>query len=213
MDRQKNSSRWYLLCLALLLCFAFLAVATGTAYARYRTDVRENIAFKIREPLHIRTGTVAADEDGKESFDPYGEPVWVMEDETATLSMAVSNGIPGDPEKGIKADFSEEDQRVRLRIIAGLGLVVEDETAEVTLVTEDLEIKAKAEQIIKGSSLHNEHGDGWVLIFPDEDGKEASWILEGGKLSYAKIVLKVDTEHIDMGSIMFEPQFITEIAD
>lgn len=210
MNRQKNSSLRHLLCLALLLCMAFAVIATGTAYARYRTDAKAELLFTIRKPAELVIGTVI-NVDGNEEFDPSGIPEeWKTEGNTATLEIAVSNGSSGN---GIK------DQEIRFRLIGGLGLSVGEGTAEVTLkITEDGSEKifySEAEKILENTALHFEHGDGWVFTFFDENGKEFSRILEGGKSSYIKMSIIVDTTEIDKENLnlMIEPQFIAETID
>ncbi|MBQ8789670.1 MAG: hypothetical protein IJZ58_09225 [Oscillospiraceae bacterium] len=209
MDRQKNSLLRHLLCLALLLCMAALVIATGTTYARYRTDAEAEILFEVKTPSQIVIGTVLTDAEGNEEFDPSGILKWKTEGNTATLEIAVSNGSSGN---GVK------DQEIKLRLIGGLGLSVGEGTAEVTLkITEDGSEKifyAEAEKILENTALHFEHGDGWVFTFFEENGKEFSRILEGGKSSYIKMSIIVDTTEIDKDlHLMIEPQFIAETID
>ena len=209
MDRQKNSLLRHLLCLALLLCMAALVIATGTTYARYRTDAEAEILFEVKTPSQIVIGTVLTDAEGNEEFDLNGIPGWKTEGNTATFEIAVSNGSSGN---GVK------DQEIRFRLIGGLGLSVGEGTAEVTLkITEDGSEKifyAEAEKILENTALHFEHGDGWVFTFFEENGKEFSRILEGGKSSYIKMSIIVDTTEIDKDlHLMIEPQFIAETID
>ncbi len=208
MDRQKNSLLRHLLCLALLLCMAALVIATGTTYARYRTDAEAEILFEVKTPSQIVIGTVLTDAEGNEEFDPNGIPGWKTEGNTATLEIAVSNGSSGN---GVK------DQEIRFRLIGGLGLSVGEGTAEVTLkITEDGSEKifyAEAEKILENTALHFEHGDGWVFTFFEENGKEFSRILEGGKSSYIKMSIIVDTTEIGQENLHLEPQFVAETID
>ena len=209
MDRQKNSLLRHLLCLALLLCMAALVIATGTTYARYRTDAEAEILFEVKTPSQIVIGTVLTDAEGNEEFDPNGIPGWKTEGNTATFEIAVSNGSSGN---GVK------DQEIRFRLIGGLGLSVGEGTAEVTLkITEDGSEKifyAEAEKILENTALHFEHGDGWVFTFFEENGKEFSRILEGGKSSYIKMSIIVDTTEIGKEiQDLLEPQFVAETID
>ena len=209
MDRQKNSLLRHLLCLALLLCMAALVIATGTTYARYRTDAEAEILFEVKTPSQIIIGTVLTNAEGNEEFDPNGILGWKTEGNTATLEIAVSNGSSGN---------SVKDQEIRFRLIGGLGLSVGEGTAEVTLkITEDGSEKifyAEAEKILENTALHFEHGDGWVFTFFDENGKEFSRILEGGKTSYIKMSIIVDTTEIGKEiQDLLEPQFVAETID
>lgn len=208
MNRQKNSSLRHLLCLALLLCMAALVIATGTAYARYRTDAKAELLFEIRKPAELVIGTVI-NVDGNEEFNPEGIQDWKIEGNTATLEIAVSNGTDS---------VQAKDQKVRLRLIGGIGLTVGEETAEITLETaengSEKSFKAKSEKITENSALHFEHGDGWIFTFFEENGEEFCWIFEGGKPSYVKMSIKVDISEIDLeNGLIIEPQFITEIID
>lgn len=209
MDRQKNSLLRHLLCLALLLCMAALVIATGTTYARYRTDAEAEILFEVKTPSQIVIGTVLTDAEGNEEFYPNGILGWKTEGNTATFEIAVSNGSSGN---GVK------DQEIRFRLIGGLGFSVGEGTAEVTLkITEDGSEKifyAEAEKILENTALHFEHGDGWVFTFFEENGKEFSRILEGGKSSYIKMSIIVDTTEIDKENpLLIEPQFVAETID
>lgn len=209
MDRQKNSLLRHLLCLALLLCMAALVIATGTTYARYRTDAEAEILFEVKTPSQIVIGTVLTDAEGNEEFYPNGIQGWKTEGNTATLEIAVSNGSSGN---------SVKDQEIRFRLIGGLGFSVGEGTAEVTLkITEDGSEKifyAEAEKILENTALHFEHGDGWVFTFFDENGKEFSRILEGGKSSYIKMSIIVDTTEIGKENpLLIEPQFVAETID
>ena len=209
MDRQKNSLLRHLLCLALLLCMAALVIATGTTYARYRTDAEAEILFEVKTPSQIVIGTVLTDAEGNEEFDLNGILGWKTEGNTATFEIAVSNGSSGN---GVK------DQEIRFRLIGGLGFSVGEGTAEVTLkITEDGSEKifyAEAEKILENTALHFEHGDGWVFTFFEENGKEFSRILEGGKSSYIKMSIIVDTTEIDKENpLLIEPQFVAETID
>ena len=72
----------------------------------------------------------------------------------------------------------------------------------------------KAEKILENTALHFEHGDGWVFTFFDENGKEFSRILEGGKTSYIKMSIIVDTTEIGKEiQDLLEPQFVAETID
>ncbi|MBQ5322286.1 MAG: hypothetical protein J6J07_02460 [Oscillospiraceae bacterium] len=188
---------------------AALVIATGTTYARYRTDAEAEILFEVKTPSQIIIGTVLTNAEGNEEFDPNGILGWKTEGNTATLEIAVSNGSSGN---------SVKDQEIRFRLIGGLGLSVGEGTAEVTLkITEDGSEKifyAEAEKILENTALHFEHGDGWVFTFFDENGKEFSRILEGGKTSYIKMSIIVDTTEIGKEiQDLLEPQFVAETID
>ena len=54
------------------------------------------------------------------------------------------------------------------------------------------EIRGKATRILKDSPMFSVFGEGWVFTFPDEDGKEMTWLLEGGSLSTISCQILID---------------------
>lgn len=209
MEGKKNTSAGYLLCLALLLFAAFIVIATGTAFGRFRTDVDKDITFEIREPLGIKVGTVS--DDG--NFDPDGTHGFVVaEDNTASLEIAVSNGIfletPGE------SDYSAYDQKIFIRVIGGNELTVGEKPAELTLFIGDEKFTATAERTAENTLLYYENGSCWIYTF-EENGRELFRILEGGKFSWIKLELVIDLSGTgeEPEAFLIEPQFITEKAD
>lgn len=214
-QRKTNNSPWYSLGLAVLLCVAFLVVATGTTLARYRAEREKGITFAVREPEQICMGTtraISAEEGtevlpaGKEVFDPDGVPQWETVEGVTQLSLAVANGIS-------ETEFSEKDQKIRLRLIGTLGLWTETETASIYLLSEDgsgTKIKATVTPITKGTALYNTHGEGWIYTFQDAEGEELSWTLAGGELSYISMTVIIEDASLT-GDVMLQPQVIGEV--
>lgn len=232
MEREKkNSSLLQIFVLVLLLCFGILVASVGTAFGRYKSSSEGTVIFEMREPAKIYLGRVSV-ADENETFSPLNadeELLWNVDENKATLEIAVSNGIPSDYENRIGAEFPEEDLKVKIRLISDLGLTAgtekndKDETvpfpAEVKIkVTqegingESAEKTAAAERILKGSSLFYTNGDGWVYSFLD-DGKEIFWELRGGELSYIKLTIEVDISGIDAKALKLEPEIIVERAE
>lgn len=214
MEGKKNTSAGYLLCLALLLFAAFIVIATGTAFGRFRTDVDKDITFEIREPLGIEVVTVTDDGSGNESFDPDGTHEFVVaeDNKTASLEIAVSNGTfsetPGE------SDYSAYDQKIFIRVIGGNELTVGEKPAELTLFIGDEKFTATAERTAENTLLYYENGSCWIYTF-EENGRELFRILEGGKFSRIKLKLVIDLSGTgdEHKAFLIEPQFITEKAD
>ena len=191
MKQQKpNMTQWYLLGLAMLLSLGGLISAVGIGYARYRTESQASIYFAAKAPAPVWLGSLTEPaEDGTVSFVATGAGSWVTEENQSKLKFAVANGTSA-------ADFANEDLRVRVRLIGSLGLwngeaplnmrlsVPENEDS-----TKVEEILATAERILPESPLYDTFGDGWTFTFRDAAGKELSWILEGGDLSFIEMVL------------------------
>ncbi|MBR3935290.1 MAG: hypothetical protein IKJ57_01920 [Oscillospiraceae bacterium] len=208
MERQKkNSSLWYSSGLVLLLCIAIPVLITGTAFARYSADIKGHMAFVAREAEKIQLGT-----SENNTFVADTEPSWVISGEEASLTLAVANGSS-------EEDYSKNKQRISLSFISGAGLSFGTETPELILVLpsaeeggEDILINATAKTIEKGTALYETYGEGWVLDFLDENGKEVFWELEGGKFNFVTINVKVNAAKITESVLLF-PKITAEIVD
>ena len=191
--RRKNSSLWYIAALALLLCIAFFVTATGTAFARYVTKIRSDFAISVKESEKIVIGTVTIAEDGETEKFFHKEPKWVISDSTATAVIAVANGTS-------QSGYSQKDQEINLRFIAGIGLLEKETDAEkIKLVITDendpeqkIYLKAKAEALATGTALYHAHGEGWVISFIAENGEEYSEILPAGGDKFVKFTVLIE---------------------
>ena len=208
---KKNSTLWYSLGLVLLLCITVPVLATGTAFARYKSDAETETVFAVKEKPVIYTGTVREDSDGEKSFEQTDELVWENDGETATLTLAVANG----PEEG--KSWYKSDQRIRIRIFASLGLWAEKETAEVKIVLpaeegseEGRTVQAAAERIKSGTYLHRIYGEGWILTFPDKNGEEIFWDIDGERFSYVTITVTAESSAMD-GTALLIPEIKAEV--
>lgn len=218
-QRKTNSSLWYSLGLALLLCIAFLVVATGTTLARYRAERVAKVNFEVRPPEQISMGlvrTVTAQEataelpEGTVIFDPSIVPQWQTVEGVTQLSLSIANGIS-------ETEFSAGDQSVRFRLIGSLGLWNGAETAKVFLLLpaengSDTvnKIQATVTPITEGTALYNTYGDGWIYTFQDAEGEELSWTLAGGALSYISLTVTIEDASLT-DSVMLQPQVIGEV--
>lgn len=191
-QRKKNISRWALPMLLLLLVVGCLVVSTGGALARYRAERKEIIEFQVRPPDQVALGKMVKAEDGTESFDATAQGTWETVDGTQQLEFTIANGTGADA-------FSQENQRIRLRLIGTLGIWdgTGDFTVTLQLPPEDdaeesaepKKIQATVTRIQPESPMYATFGDGWVFSFFDEEGEELSWLLEGGALNTVTMTL------------------------
>lgn len=238
-QRKTNRSLWYSMALAVLLCIAFLVVATGTTLARYRLERDANLTFEARPPEQIALGTereITAEEAtadlliGTKVFDPTQQAEWEKTDSGYQMTLAVANGISD-------TEFSARDQRITLRLAGTIGMTVENQTqtsedpetvAEgetqageealtISLIlppetgeTEATTLKATHTPIIPGTPLHTKMGDGLIFTFQDAEGKEPYWELPGGKLSYVTITLTMEGEKASADALLVQ-QVIAEV--
>ena len=106
-QRKPNRIVWYSLVLILVLCAGFAAVSTGTAFARYRSELRGDVTFEVREPEYVCLGI-----PGEKNTFQTEEPQWIREGGVAQMTFAVANGTSD-------ADCSRQDQKVYVRFLPG----------------------------------------------------------------------------------------------
>lgn len=224
MKRKKlNILAWYALGLAAVLVTVSLVLATGTTWARYRTDSNADLIYSTRSPMMVCLGKLEYEmttEGEKIKFVPTDTGEWTHGKEgQLQLDFVVANGV-SDKEK----EFEERDQQVCVRIASTRGLQLEQETIALKLMvpkpedpekeqTEDetepptenpteepqLDLEsfdiyeAQAVYISKESPMYTTFGEGWVFRFMDEEGKELRWTLEGGELSYIQMHLTMES--------------------
>ncbi len=191
-QRKKNISRWALPMLLLLLTVGCLVASTGGALARYRAEWKETIYFEVRPPEQVVLGKMVTDENGTVSFDATAQGAWETVEGKQQLEFTVANGTTEEA-------YSQENQRIHLRLIGTLGIWDGDEEFTVTLQLppeEDAEeseepkkVQATVIRIQEGSPMYTTFGDGWVFAFYDEEGEELSWLLEGGELDTVTMTL------------------------
>ena len=222
MDQRKwNNTPRHMLALALLLCAAALAAATGTAFARYQAERDVILEFKVRAPAQICMGTIqtVTAEDGTvtKSFDPNDELTWimVMEDELYQLDVTVGNGISG-------TSYSAKNQTIRLRLISSVG-ITEDTVISLLLPPETegaeaKEIIAAVTPIEEQTNLYTTNGAGYIYTFHEQKegtegpGEELTWTLPGGKLSYLTFSVLMRGKLPEQISLL-QPQVVAELID
>lgn len=237
-QRKPNKSLWYSLGLASLLCAAFLVTATGTAFARYRTEREAGLTFEVRPPEQIAQGVLRqvtaeeATENRKEGdliFDASQAPKWESVDGGKQMTLAVANGISD-------AEYSTRDQKLTLRLVGTIGLPApeqsqtsedpeaasETQAAEnpftITLVlppesadAAPTKLQAVQTPIVPGTPLYKTIGEGWIFTFVDEEGEEPFWMLPGGGWNWVTITLTMEGEASEKA--MLSPQVMAEVMD
>lgn len=210
-QRKQNSSRWYVLGLALILAAGSLMAAVGTTFARYRLDSERLISFVNRTPAQVVLGTA---ENGV--FDPQGQFGWqesvAADRKVYQMTFAVSNYNDIAPDEG-------EDLMVSVRLVGTLdawngssggtvvlkdGTVLEDGTERQVLAT--------VTAIPEDTALYHAFGKGWVFQFLDEYGRELTWHLQGGKESCQELQIILDAAAVN-GPSLLQLQVAAELTE
>ncbi len=201
MKHQKNNKpvkRMPGLCLLLLLflCIGCMVAATGTTFARYRSESQEKILFEVREPDQVYLGTVQ-NVKAKDTFVSSETLEWTVDEETgvASLTFAAANGSDSE-------SYSAKDQAVKLRMLGSLNLAAAGMPPElsVTYVSQKLNgeeeektVQGEISYLVEGTALYHTYGPGFVYTFYEttaEGKKELTWELPGGKLSHVTLKIK-----------------------
>lgn len=191
-QRKKNRTLWLAAALLPILLLGCLIASTGGALARYRAERKEIISFEVRPPDQVVLGKMVTAEDETVSFDASAQGVWEIVEGKQQLEFTIANGTAADA-------FSQENQRIHLRLIGTLGIWNGSEELKLTLEVpseEDPEetetYEATVTRIQNGSPMYTTFGDGWVFAFFDEEGEELSWLLEGGTLNTVTMKLLLE---------------------
>lgn len=180
MNRRKlHISPWLLLGTVALLTVGSLLAAVGISFARYRNEQKGNFWIQPEQPAQVYFGTVSGG-----TFTTL-QSAWEASDDQMQLSFAIGNGTAAE-------DYAAPDQQVRLRIVASLGAWTESDSALYLQVNGQV-YTATAQRITEGSVLHSQFGDGWILCFQDENGREPAWDIAGGALNYVQMLLYTET--------------------
>ena len=196
MSRRKLNMFPWSAGLAAVLIVLGLMGAVGVSYARYQVNRSESIFYTPRQPEQIYLGQMIDQDNGKAVFDPQKVGSWETVEGKSQLTFAVANGTSG-------KSYTQQDQQVQIRLVGSLGIWDGEKTVNVLLrvpreakpdETEPQfdEIRGKATRILKDSPMFSVFGEGWVFTFPDEDGKEMTWLLEGGSLPTISCQILID---------------------
>ena len=188
-QRTPNRIVWYSLVLILVLCIGFGAISAGTAFARYRTELEKSVTFEVQEPEQISLGTL------EDKTFTTKEPVWEkVEIETEPgktktilqMELAMANGTSD-------TVFSQQDQRVSLRLLGSVGLWDGEAPVVISLLQgKEPSIQATATPIAEGTALYHSFGAGWIFTFQDTEGEELSWNLPGGQFNYVRMTVTIE---------------------
>ena len=219
MKQQRNNRRaariyGLQLLLLLFLCIGCVAVATGTTYARYRSEGGDDMLFEVREPDQLELGTIQ--EEKFVPHDPLDQLQWTI-DETngiASLTFTIANGSD-------EKNFSMKEQSVKLRMLGTLNLAVIGTPPELTVTYGSEKLNGEAVEktavgevsyLVKGTALHHSYGDSLLYTFYETtaEGKdEVTWELPGGELSYVTLTIKM-TGDISEKSGLLQPVIVAE---
>ena len=149
--------------------------ARGVSVARYRTGEKDGILFRPAHGAQLYLGTVGANGDFV-----YEQSQWVQHSAGYCLPFAVKS--------------NQANQQVSIRLIASLG-AWDGNGIPASLYVDNQFYYASAERIANGSALYAQFGEGWVLRFVSDSGKELTW-----EVSQPFVEMNLDfygTENID----------------
>lgn len=190
-----NTSPWTA-GLAVMMAVLCLMGAVGVSYARYQVNRSESIFYTPGQEAQIYLGQTVTREDGQTEFDAQAVGSWETVDGRTMLNFTVANGTAPDR-------FAQQDQQVQLRLAGTLGIWDGEKTVNVILRVPGKplpdeqqmqyeEIPGKGVRIQPESPMYSVFGDGWVFHFLDENGKELSWLLEGGTFSQLPLCMVIE---------------------
>lgn len=214
MNRKKqNMFRCCASGVAAILVTACLVMATGTSFARYRTEYGRQLSFSAQPAPALYLGTMG--QTG--TFDSGTTGAWELEEGVLRLDFAVANAPGGQGTNGPAQRF-----RVRLNCSADarngtlpLTIKLMDPTVHdmTQPAREDVGYVGNASSIPEDSLLRQSFGEGWTYIFTDSDGQELTWSLEGGVFSCAELALvMVLSEEMSFDPSLLQLQIVGEPA-
>ena len=196
MSRRKmNMFPWSVGLSAVLIVLGLISVV-GVSYARYQIGWNKSISHTPRQPEQICLGQMVTQENGEVLFNPQAVGSWETVDGLSQLMFTVANG-------NSLQDYARQDQRIQIRLAGSLGVWDGKETIRVILRVPQQaepegtqvqfdEILGNATRIQPDSPMHSVFGEGWVFTFPDAEGKERTWLLEGGSFSAVSMRILID---------------------
>jgi len=156
-----------------------VAMLAGTAWARYQMTKAYGMQYEAKRNASVYLG-LGVDAAGNLIK---GQGTWVHADGGRVLDFVVSNGESA-------ALYDPDPQKVSVRLVSSLGCDLSG--ADVVLYVDgEGPRQGRVRQIAENSPLYKSFGPGWFVEFPDADGKEATWTLEGGQLSWLSARLEI----------------------
>lgn len=180
------------ICLLLvLLACVFLMI--GAAWARYQTKNSQIFSYEQKDYSFVYLWHSYDEETDTFQSQP---STWQTEGDQRTLNFCVSNGTT--------ESCAQDDQRVRIRLLVSLGAWggVEEMDATLNLPQTGESFQGSAQPIAENSPICSTFGEGWVIIFCDEEGQEAGWTLNGPELSYLEGQITVQNVELQDTTLM-----------
>lgn len=193
---KSKTKLWLPLLSVILICVLICVLAVPKSLARYETATEKQTGFKYQaatNKVHLLNGekdvngSVIMAEDG--SFRSLS--TWVANkndsgqiiENSYVLDFILANGTN-------KSNACTYDQTAGLIVFASLGLE-NPENVEIVLNSGNIEYKAVATEVQKGTPIYSKYGPGWTFKFYNASGEELTWHLPGGVLSYKDLRLTV----------------------
>ena len=172
---KQSKSIWSEIIWLLLLLLACFFLMVGVAWARYQVKESQIFSYELKDYSFVYLWH-SYDEETASFRDE--QSTWQTEGDRKSLDFCVSNGTA--------ADYAQADQRINIRLLAGLGVRGGAEGMDVllNLPRTGESFQGSAQPIVEDSPVYSTFGEGWVITFCDEEGEEISWTLEGAELSY-----------------------------
>lgn len=177
--------------LLLLLACVFLMV--GAAWARYQIKESQIFSYELKDYSFVYLWH-SYDEDTASFRDE--QSTWQTEGDRKTLDFCVSNGT--------KENYAQDDQRVNIRLLVGLGVWGGAEGMDVllNLPRTGESFLGSVQPIVEDSPVYSTFGEGWVITFCNEEGEEVGWTLEGAELSYLEAQIAVRNVELQSTTLM-----------
>lgn len=179
MNRESDKSMYIVLYFIIAILCVSLFLIIGFTWARYQETEEGELKYTTKGSLALSLWK-GIDSDGDLVL---GENIWEYENDEASLEFYIGNG-------GSVTNAADEDQEVTVRLMVGPGVSV-DESTQLALWIEGDMYEGTLTEITESTPLFENFGSGWYYAFYDDEGKEFSWRLEGGKLSvlYGELTL------------------------
>lgn len=192
MKQSKSILSGFTRLLLLLLACAFLVV--GAAWARYQIKESQIFSYELKDYAYVHLWHSYDEET--ESF-CNEQSTWQTEGDRKTLDFCVSNGTAAD-------NYAQADQRVNIRLLVGLGAWGGAEGMDIllNLPRTGESFQGSVQPIIENSPVYSTFGEGWMITFCDEEGKEVSWMLKGTELSYLEAQIALQNAQLQDTTLM-----------
>ena len=195
---RRGQTIWYQLALAAGLLMISTILLAGGILARYRVEEAFPLEYETKEYPGLYLWSFDANGGLSEK-----DAVWeISENGMRTMRFTITNGVGAE-------DAAQENQQVYIRLLGGLSLPQET-VFTLTIDGDETAYTAEIQPIREGTLLYQDFGAGYSISFPDENGEEQSWLLEGGGLSSMTAELSLEGEIDD--TILLQLQVWGELS-